>query len=67
MTGRVWHLPTFVSVYPEVDLIVPVSGLDKVAILLDMLALQGLVDAAVARSAISAAVHKLRARLILLA
>lgn len=56
-----------VSFRPEAGLLIPISGLEKVSILLEMAELQGVMAAAVANSSIRAAVYKGRAQLILLA
>lgn len=64
--GRIRRLPTVVSFHPKAGLIIPVSGLDEVAILLEMVAPLGLMAATVGKSAISATVYKEGVRHILL-
>lgn len=48
MTSRVWCLPVLVSDRREASLVAPVSDLDEVGVLLEMVTLRGLVVVALA-------------------
>lgn len=57
MTGRIWRLPTVVSSHPEAGLVIPVLGINKVGIFLEMTTPSGPHVASVANSAINASVY----------
>lgn len=58
VTGGVRGLPTVVSFNPETGLIVPVSGLDKVCVVLKLTPIRDLMVATIAKWATGTAVQK---------